>query len=308
MSFNKPDFPPVIDSTILTSFRMNPTRCKLEYFEHWKPKAESVHLVAGAAFAKGLEVARKAFYQEGALSEDAIAAGLQALVTAYGSFECPPESTKSLERMCGALEYYFSAYPMESDAAVPVTMPSGQRGIEFSFAEPTEIRHPQTGDPILYAGRMDQVVNFANAVYGFDDKTTSHLGPSWSQQWDLRNQFFGYSWGAKRGGFPMQGFIIRGISILKHSYDTQQAIIYHPQWMLDRWYKQLLRDLQRMVASWQQDEWDFYPDGSSTYGPDPFKNVFMSENPQPWLEAGFERRVWDPVGRTEKVLSSLVEA
>ncbi len=303
MTLVRPAFPTVLDSTLIATFRSCPQKFMLEYMLHYKPRAESVHLVAGGAFAKGLEMARKAFFVEGRSPADAQAIGMQALMSAYGSFACPPDSAKSCERMLGALEYYFDQYPLETDSAIPITLPSGARGIEFSFAEPIDATHPETGDPLIYCGRMDAVVNFAEGVFGLDDKTTSSLGASWSRQWDLRSQFSGYTWAAERAGFPMQGFLVRGISILKTRYDTQQALTYRPAWQLERWYEQLMRDIERMKKCWTEGYWDFALDHACTeFGSCIFRQICMSHDPEPWLDAGFTKRIWNPLLRTEETV------
>lgn len=54
-------FPSVFDSSMLSAWKTCPSLFAHSYLQHWKPKGESVHLVAGKAFAKGLEVARTAF-------------------------------------------------------------------------------------------------------------------------------------------------------------------------------------------------------------------------------------------------------
>lgn len=296
-------FPTVLDSTIIAAFRSCPTKAHLEFMQHWKIKNQSVHLVAGAAYAAGLEAARAAYFVDGQSPDTAIALGLAKLIAAYGDFECPPESAKSLERTAGALEYYFTAYPMETDKAIPMTLPGGKRGIEFSFLEPIDIIHPETGDPILYSGRMDMMVDFDGMHLGEDDKTTSQLGASWPRQWDLRSQFTSYVWGAGRAGIKLDGFLVRGVSILKTKYDTLQAITYRPQWMIDRWYEQLLRDAKRMIAAWEEGYFDLNLDHAcAEYGGCPFRGVCQMRDPTSLLETQFERRKWDPVARTETVL------
>lgn len=178
-------FPEVIDSTMIADWRACRRATWYKSFRHFKPKAKSVHLHAGAAFAKGCEVGRKAFYDESLPEDAAIAKGMGALLTAYGSFECPAESAKSADRMAAAYEYGMSAYPMSSDPMQPANI-GGKRAIEFSFVEPVDFVHPVTGLPILYSGRFDMIVDYAGQLFGLDDKTTSSLGASWSKQWDLR--------------------------------------------------------------------------------------------------------------------------
>ncbi len=297
----RPPFPQVIDASLISAFRSCPMKAFMEYFQHYKPRSPSVHLHAGKAFASGLEKAREAFFLHGKSESAAIEIGLRALLTEYGDFQCPEDSAKSATRMAGAFEYYFSQYPMHEDKCVPATMPGGRRGIEFSFSEPVpEITHPQTGDPILYVGRMDMLADYAGGLYGEDDKTTSSLGASWSKQWDLRSQFTGYVWGAGKSSIHLNGFIIRGVSILKTKYDTQQAITYRPDWQVERWYQQLLRDLTRMIFMWETGVWDYnLASACDEYGGCMFRKVCLSKDPGPWLEQDFERRRWDPVTREE---------
>ena len=303
---NRPMFPHAFDSTMLASLRSCPHKLFRQYIEHWKPKAESVHLVAGGAFAKGIEVARRAFYEPAPSmelfgnAEGAECAGMQALIEAYGDFECPPESAKSLERTAGALEYYFSQYPIGADGMDPVTFANGRRGIEFSFAEPLPITHPVTGAPILYTGRADMIANFAGGVYIVDEKTASSLGPSWSRQWEMRGQFTGYQWAARQAGIHTEGTIIRGVSILKTKYDTQQAITYRAPWEIDRWLEQTCRDIKRLQKMWEEGWYDFGIDGACVeYGGCTFTRVCKSQDPESWLPMYFEKRVWDPLARKQ---------
>jgi hypothetical protein len=297
----RPAFPTVLDSSLIATFRSCPQKAQLEYFQHWKPRDPSVHLQAGKAFAAGLEVARVAYYVEGQSPETALAAGSRELIRSYGDFECPPDSAKSLERTLGALEYYFSRYPLGEDRAIPMTLPGGKRGIEFSFLEPIDIAHPETGEPLLYSGRLDMMVDYENMHLGEDDKTTSQLGASWPRQWDLRSQFTSYVWGAQRAGIKLDGFLVRGVSILKTKYDTMEAITYRPAWQIDRWYAQLLRDVTRMIQAWESGAWDYNLDHAcAEYGGCPFRGVCQMQMPEPLLRQQFERRRWNPVLRIEE--------
>lgn len=301
---NRPPFPQVVDSTLMAAFKSCPQKANLEFIQHWKLRDQSVHLHAGAAYASGIEAARRAYYIDGRSPEDSVAIGVGKLLQAYGDFDCPEDSPKSATRMAGALEFYFSRYPLGVDKAIPLELPGGKTGIEFSFLEPLDILHPETGDPILYSGRMDMMCSYNGLKLGEDDKTTSQLGASWPRQWDLRSQFTGYVWGAKRAGIKLDGFLVRGVSILKSKYDTLEAITYRPEWFIDRWYEQLHRDLRRMIRSWEEGYWDLNLDHAcAEYGGCPFRNVCQMRDPAPLLVQQFQRRRWDPVLRIETVLS-----
>jgi hypothetical protein len=298
MSRHDPDimFPHTVDSTIMGTMRSCSQKGFLQYVRHWKPIAQSVHLVAGGAFASGIEAARLAFYVEGANAEDAEAAGMSALVRHYGDFECPSDSAKSLERMLGALEFYFCNYPLGADGANPITLASGRRGIEFSFAEPLSVNHPVTGMPILYTGRSDMIAERAGGIYIYDEKTTSSLGASWGRQWEMRSQFTGYAWAAHKQGIKTAGAIIRGVSILKTKYDTVEVPTYRSQYEIERWEEQLNRDVERMIQQWKEGYWDYNLDGGcNEYGGCSFTRVCKSSDPQSWLPMQFQQRVWDPL-------------
>jgi len=293
-------FPHTFDSTMLGAFRSCPQKMYRTYVQHWKPKSESVHLVAGGAFAKGIEVARKSFYEKGMSQDDAIATGLHALLVAYGDFETPPDSAKSATRMAGALEFYFENYPLEGASATPIKFKDGKLAIEFSFAEPLDILHPVTGDPILYTGRADMIAEFCGGIFSVDEKTTSSLGASWGKQWEMRSQFTGYQWAAQRAGLNVQGTLVRGVSILKTKYDHLQHVTYRSQHEVDRWYDQVHRDIARAIAMWKEGYWDFSLDHAcAEYGGCSMVNVCKSSTPEEWLPMYFEQRVWDPLARKE---------
>lgn len=299
-------FPHVIDSSLMSAFRSCPRKFELEYGHHWKSLNGSVHLVAGGAYAHGLEIARRSFYQDGLSSGDSIQLGRDALIENYGDFQCPPDSAKSVQRTAGAYDFYFSRYPLETDHATPVRLQGGKLGVEFSFSEPLDINHPETGDPLLYVGRLDMLCDYAGGVYGLDDKTTSQLGASWPKQWDLRSQFTGYAWGAAKAGIPLSGFLVRGVSILKTKYDTLEAITYRPQWQIDRWLENLMRSLKQMIQMWEDGVFNYNLDHAcQDFGGCPFRKVCLSKDPDAWLPGSFEQRVWNPVTRTEILLKDL---
>jgi len=301
----RPPFPTVLDSSLMSCFKACPQKFYREYMQHWKPAHESVHLVAGAAFAAGLEAGRIAFFEKNADPERALELAVEACIKSYGNYECPPDSPKSLVRMLGALEFYFDQYPLDKEHATPVLFGSGRRGIEFNFAVPTDLINPETGEPVLYCGRLDQIVDFSGMVFGEDDKTTGQLGASWPRKWDMRYQFSGYAWGCREAGHPLSGFLVRGVSILKRSYETLEAITYRPEWEVDRWYAQFLRDGQRMVECWKSGFWDYdMNDACTAYGGCMFVKICKNRDPEPWLQTSFQRREWNPLTRVERVLDA----
>ena len=300
----RPPFPATIDSSMIATFRSCEWKANLEYLLHWKPRSQSVHLHAGKCYAAGLEAARVAFHVQQHSPQRAQEIGLDTLQQEWGDFQAPADSPKSLDRMLGAFKFYFENYPLDTDLAQPITL-GDKVAIEFSFAEPLGVDHPETGEPIILAGRADQIVSYAGGVYIEDDKTTSSLGASWGRQWDLRSQFTHYAWAAQRMGIKVDGVLVRGVSILKTKYATQEVPTYRPQWMIDRGVAQLERDVLRMIEAWKSGAWNMNLDHACTeYGGCTFRQICLVQDAEPFLETGFQRRMWSPLTRTETILDA----
>ena len=296
----RPDFPLGIDASMRAAFLKCPRSFELGYLRHLRPLQPSVHLVAGGAYAKGLEVARRAYYEQGVPEKRAIGLGAIALVKAYGDFEPPMRHAKTCENVLSAFDYYFSVWPMSSDTLTPFRGQDVKRAIEWSFALPLPVAHPQSGDPILYIGRFDMLGEFGGGLWVVDDKTTGSLGASWSKQWDMRGQFTGYCWAARQTGLNVTGALVRGVSILKTKHDHAQAIVYKEDHKVEQWYTQILRDVQRMVQLWEEGYWDYdLSDGCCSFGECSYKLLCESPRPEDWLEGNYEVRAWDPLAHEE---------
>jgi hypothetical protein len=293
-------FPHFFDSTMLESFRSCRQKMFLSYIEHWKSKKKSVHHVAGGAYAAGLEAARKAFYVEKIDSDASIKLGLDKLIEVYGDFQPDDRSNKSLCRMIEAFKFYFEQYSFESDLVQPHIFKNGESPIEFGFSEPLDVLHPVTQKPILFVGRADMIATYAGGLYCFDDKTTSSLGASWAKQWDMRGQFTGYQWAAKKIGLNLKGTVVRGVSILKTKCDTMQILTYRSAHEIEIWHKQTLRDIRAAIECWRDGYWDYsLGHACAEWGACSFTDICKSSKPQDWLPVKFEQRVWNPVDRDE---------
>lgn len=305
----RPEFPLVIDNSWRSSFIECPRACFWGSILHYKPRAEeSVHLHAGKAWAHALETTRGLFYSEGLSPQMAQVAGLEALVMTYGDFQPPTHgsgASKSLDRLVEAFAYYWKAFPLESDPAQPYRTSEGKPMVEFSFALPLsdDLRHPVTGEPIIYAGRADMIATYAGAVTVYDDKTTSALGASWANQWHRRAQFTGYTWAAQAFGIRATQVLVRGIAILKTTINHAEVITTRTPHHIQEWHAQFIRDVKRAIRCWEEGYWDVnLSDACSSFGGCAFQQACTSNNPEPWLKGQFIRKKWDPITRTETLL------
>jgi hypothetical protein len=294
-------FPEVIDNSAVSAFRKCAMNWALGYGRMLASTSGNVHLHAGKAFAHGIEVARKAFFDEGHSEAAAIKRGSEALIHTYGSAafldkDDNPE-VKDANRMLGALFEYFVQYPLATNPVKPLQLPNGKHSIEFTFSIPLPLNHPVTGNPLLYAGRFDMLGIYNETLFAVDEKTAGQLGKQWLNNWDLDSQFSGYIYGARQYQYPCAGAIIRGVSILKNDYGHAQAIVYRSEYQLNLWYESMLHEVSRMIEYWKAHWYPSALDKSAcnSYGGCTFRKPCQSPNPESWLAMDFERRYWNPL-------------
>lgn len=298
MSFNPlSDFPIAIDSTMRSAFVACETKFYRQYIQGMQSLGGSVHLVAGGAFAKGLEVVRRKFYGEGMDLDDAICEGAIAALIHYGDFDPPARSFKTPERVVFAIAEYFAEHDPRIDPIQPMKGHNNEPAVEFSFSLPLEVSHPTSGDPLLYAGRFDMVGLFQSAAWVVDEKTASRLGPSWVKSFILRGQLIGYCYAAREFGIPVNGFIVRGISFLTDYYGHATAMDAVPSYRLDQWWEQINVDAQKMVDAWKANKYslNFADSCIGPYSPCPFAVLCEKQNPDSWASQYFEIARWNPL-------------
>lgn len=296
-------FPELIDSTIRKDLAACGMLANWAHIQHLRPKGRNVHLVFGACFARGLELVRRAYYKENLPFKDCFARGARAIILEWGDF-IPPSSgsgsQKTLDACLDCLLSYFIQWPLEDEAITPF-MDAGEPAVEWSFALPIpDVLHPETGQPIIYAGRFDMLARYTNAKFILDDKTATSLGEYWMNQWKLASQMTGYVWAAKQYGHDIQGVIIRGCAILKRDITFAMVIEQRPQWMIDRWLLQLKRDVLHFIEMWKANIYDYALDGAcSNYGGCKYLTLCTSapKDVESWVKSDYEEHHWDPLKR-----------
>lgn len=314
-------FPDVIDSTILSCA----DSCWQQFFHEYilclSSSVISPDLHAGGAFARGIEVARRAYWFEKLSPQDAIFEGFKAFMLQWGTeFEPAPKRDgtahpKDFVNTAGAYFDYFRQYPLDSDPIQPYIMSGDMPAIEFSFGIPLPIKHPITGDPLIYGGRLDMVGYYQQFLAIIDEKTTSQLGMGWERKWAMRGQFKGYAWALQQHGIPVKAAVIRGIAIQKTQYSHLQAITQIRDFQVAEWHADMLSKVQEMVDRFQvwrnqigaysgplngvyvSRPWrKSWADACESYGGCQFVDLCTSRDPTIWYDT-FQRRIWNPLNR-----------
>lgn len=306
---------PYIDSSMLSTWRACRRKFFWSYVHSLYPTGKSVHLIAGGAFAAGMEAARRVAFQDiggrRPNHDDLLEAAFNAFLIEWGDYEAPEDSPKSFWNTFQALAWYLKRNPPAEDVVQPLIRADGTPAVEYTFSIPIEEgpKHPETGDPFLFVGRFDLLGNYQGLPCVQDEKTTSGIGFAWMNQWKLRGQFMGYIWACQQAGIQnLNTAVVRGIAILKGEYKDAIVIEQYPQFLIDRWYEMLLHDLHEIVAAYKlackldgnNDEQQAYPynfaDACSSYGGCAFLTLCGVKDPKPFF-SNYVRHRWNPLNK-----------
>jgi len=294
-------FPSVIDSTILLSTAC-PTKFVYQFCMGLSPIEKSIHLHAGGAFAHGVEAVRKNFYLNKMPLDLALIDGWRQFINYWGEQEAPEGSYKDFYNVSAALFDYFHNYNPNTDYIQPYIKSDGTPAVEFTFAIPLPINHPDTNEPLIYAGRSDMIgvcKTMGDLGCVVDEKTSYSFPAEWAKLFSMRGQFIGYTWAAQQFGLPVSMCVVRGVAIQQRSIKHLEAIMQFPQWQIDRWYQEMLMKVEYIVDYWKKKEFPLnYGDICSSYGGCPQLDLCTSPNPEAWLPS-FAIRRWNPLDKQE---------
>lgn len=326
----RPPFPAWIDSSTRLAF----TECELKGaysgLYHFKPKSVSNHLSAGGAFAHGIEVARKIYFTEVRRDNSSSSssssflffpnlspaerADIASAAGALSAFLAKPEEDsadalgpKSSSRILLAVLRYFAEFPLDRDIIIPYINPRGEPAVEYKFAIPLPISHPETGEPLLYTGKFDMLAYYNGQYWPVDEKTTSRLGPSWASNFDLRGQFLGYTWAVREQGFECPGVIVRGIGLLKNDITFQVAPVRYPSWLINQWFDQLCEDIERFKKAWENHSYSQdFGESCGHYSGCAYKQLCLRPNPEEWVMTFFQKLEWNPLTEQDYTATDLL--
>lgn len=303
----RPPLPSIMDSTMLVAYRACASKFYREHVLKRTVPVLSVHLLAGGAFASGIEAYRRAYYADGYSEPSCLDIAFLAANVAWGEAEVfpshPSVASKSLDRIFAALDSYFITYPVRSDQFQPhIRTDDGQPTIEFSAAVPLDPSlgfplHPSTGEPFIWHIRSDGLGKFRNLSVFSDEKTTTSLGQTWSSKWTLRNQFISYAWCYREMGLPYRTALVRGVGLLKTKISHAECLVHYPDHLIDTWQETAAYTMQQMVQHWEQDYWpEEFGDACTSYGNCIFTDVCLAPQKRKmnYLEDSFQPRSWDP--------------
>lgn len=282
-----------LDNTALATFMECPKKYEYSMIRHRrerKGRRKSPSLTYGTAWHALLD----AHYRTGGDK----AAAIEAAGNAWEDHGKEGDH-RTFERLCVEYDNYISWWGMPSEEeAKTVGWPEAPL-IEVV----SQIALPKGLHP--YAVKLDRFIKINNHYYVEDHKTTSALGPSFFQQFELDNQMMGYAFvGSLLIGQPVAGVRINAHAVLKTSSKFERQVIPFSQPRLEQWrdnYNFWVEALERAIVS------GIFPNNwkscSGKYGMCQYAEI-CSLPPHlrvRALEQDFEESAWNPLEEPEPI-------
>lgn len=195
---------------------------------------------------------------------------LASLDNDFSAWQPPEDDFRTHSFAVELINKYGIAYPFESFEVV--RLPDGSPFVEVPFAIPlgeveinsdvtvllpsggTATRHVTTLK-IVWTGKIDLAYVNDGRYYILDHKTTSMMGPSFFQDFELSHPMHGYCWAAEQLlGKPIYGYVINALATRKPT-KTGKALeferkVYHlSRPHLDEWKTDTLHIVTDIVSS-----------------------------------------------------------
>lgn len=262
-------------------------------------RERSVHLIFGGIYASALE----SFYKlraSGLSIEDALRQIIRdAMVESWDSEAGAPvhfdDTKKTRPNLIRTIVWYIDQFADESkDGIKTYHLQSGKPAVELSFAL-------EVDDDLVLCGHLDRVVEFGDALYVMDQKTTGGtIGTYYFDGFSPDNQMSLYSWAGRAVlHSPVRGVIIDAAQIAVNFTRFERGITTRSKDQLDEWFDTARWTIDSARQACALDHFPMNTTACGNYGGCEFRGI-CSRSPavrENYLKSDFTGHVWDPIER-----------
>ena len=287
------------DSTSLSVLKECPRKYQYSILEGWQPRRLSVHLTFGLHYHSALE--RYDHLRVSGLDhEEALHSAIAWLLEAtwdkaMGRPWISDHREKNRLTLVRTVVWYLDQF--QDDPMVTVRLASGKPAVELSFR--MELGFGYEGQPFMLCGHMDRVASLGDQTWVLDRKTTgTTINADFFSKFSPDNQFSAYMFAAKvMYSLPVNGLIVDGAQVAGTFSRFLRGPVYRSDDQLDEWHKDTMIWIAHATQYALDGYWPQNDKSCGLYGGCQFRHVCArpASTRQTWLEAEFERRVWDPM-------------
>lgn len=298
---------------------------KLQVLDGWGTKTNSVHLIFGGHYATALEHYHKHIAEGKTWLEALKLVVHEALINSWvPEHECPKcqgvgtyeddaeffpaciecngtgmvegkpqeflDAAKTRENLIRSIVWYVDTY---HDEAMTILTVNGKPAAELSFAFPVD-------DDIVFAGHLDNLVEYAGNPYVRDQKTTkSAITDHYFDGYKPDIQFSMYAFAGKAVfNTPVKGVIIDAAQIMVGFTRFARGFTFRTDSELSEWYESSMYTIEAARRATRENFFPRNPTSCGNYGGCPFRSA-CSRSPEvreQFLKADFVKgRRLDPL-------------
>lgn len=268
---------------------------KLRMIDGWSPKRKSVHILFGGWYATALEHFHK-YTALGATLDEALRRVVREALESTWIDGKPWESdhnTKTRENLIRTIIWYVDHFAQD-----PVTvykLPDGTPAVEYSFSF-------EADNGIVLSGHIDRLVQYADAFYVMDQKTTgSTITQHYFDSYDPDTQMSLYTMaGQIIYKQKVKGVIIDAAQIAVGFSRFMRGFTFRDDAKLEEWYASAMYTIEKARDATRRNFFPLNPGSCHKYAGCEFRNI-CSKSPHvrdQFLEADFTKaETWDPLKR-----------
>lgn len=211
------------------------------------------------------------------------------------------DNSKTLPNLFRTVVWYLDEY--KDDPCKTVILADGKPATELSFRYELGFNSLLTGEAIFHSGHMDRLVEFGDAYYVMDWKTSKNTinqasSYGYFAQFSPNNQMTGYTLaGRVTLGKPAAGVIINAAQIAKGFSRFERKFVMRTDDQLAEWAHDVEWWIRQAETYVEADYWPQNDTSCSDYGGCTFRDI-CNKDPavrEVFLQSDFERRPWDPL-------------
>ena len=283
------------DATSLEWFKRCPRLYQYKMIERWRSNDESVHLRFGSEFHEALHD-YQLLKADGLDHDECVFHTVKELLIRTDSWR-PGHKYKNRPFLVRSVIRHLDKY--RDDPAKVLVLPDGKLAVELNFSfeldwGPTDDQH------YVLCGYLDRVVEFNDALFVMDHKTTTTtLSDYYWKQFEPNNQMTLYTL-ASGVIFesPVKGVIIDAGQLLMDDTRFVRHVTYRTPDQLAEWVSDLKSWLEKAVEYAQDEYWPMNDTACDKYGGCEYREV-CSKSPSvrdKFLKADFKQEEqWNPL-------------
>lgn len=280
------------DSTSLGWLKDCPRKHQYAQRIGWRAKKTATALFFGLYYHKGLELYDR-LTTAGTPKPEALREAVRYVLIQTNGW-VSDETARTRENLVRSIIWYIDEF--YTDPLKTKILDSGKPAVELSFRHELDWGPPNSSQPYVLTGHLDRIVEFGDANYVTDRKTTgATVGSYYFERFDLDNQMSLYTVAADVVfRTPVKGVIIDAAQIAVGFTRFARGMTYRTPEQRNEW----LTDLRYWLGQAEKfAEMDYWPMNETSCMLCPFKKV-CSKNPSSrdkFLESDFEIREWNPL-------------